>query len=271
MDKENTKGRIGRSTEKKEKNSKPVATVKPRGKSLPRSAPVPVAVPSTKKFTATVPVTPNVLKKRRAVRMTKVQPEQFVFKAKPAPAFHKSTGSLQQVTAKISKMQIGTGTSTATKREEKEKAKTTLKPTTAAPPFTARAPRREQRSTGPARVRVRSKSVPSVPHHQATIPVTPMVLKRNFRRTNPGHGQERQEVGFKAKPAEVLHRQPFKPKLPCNSQNNQNQSTCSTQSTTKAFDLCLEDRLKDRKLFNHRATDALEKRQKQVRKKFNFV
>lgn len=283
----------------KSNETKPLAAVRPRGKSVPRAA----------KPTATIPVTPNVLKNRRRPRTNnRVEPEPFVFKAKPVPIHknHKSCGALHKITSstvpdKPLHAPATSGVRTVTKTLNKltlhppqtapavAKQRTTTnnkenitgknKILTAASTTTSRQSRSEVRPKGTLNPppRVRSNSAPgqntaaAPPHRAATIPVTPMVLKRSKSRITVLNNNDKpkkpqqaaNEYNFKAKPAGVLHRKPFQPKL---GPNNIHPGTGSVPIplTTKPFDLRSDSRLEERKLFNHRTNDALEQRQKQA-------
>lgn len=237
MDKENHTENARKSrTETREKvRQLPLAKVRPR--SLPRKAP------------STIPITPNVLKKRTLPRVVRNQPTPYKFKAKPAPTFHKSASNLNRITTQLQNIKLASSTSSDQPPAQRPNTRQT----------TTRVSRAEVRPNERPQ-QTRSRSVPSkVPVH-STVPITPQVLKRNVKKVNVA--QKTEEVCFKAKPAVVLQRQPFKPKL-----NNPSVgiSAASTGTATKPFEFRLGDRLKERKLFNHRTTDALEKRNKQVR------
>lgn len=273
------------------KENRPVAAVRPsRGKSAP-----------PKKAPATIPITPNVLKKRTMPRPTPFKRDlnQFVFKAKPAPAIHKqhkSCGNLNRIpapcpvkvkaaTKDLEKLTLNaaktsssvttsaaaasrrTTTTTANKENEINRPKGIATATAITRP--SRQPMRATKDCAPHQPRVRSNSAPG--KSRTTVPVTPMVLKRNGSRTrltSQGDGKQQQagdqqQYHFKAKPAEVLHRKPFKPKLAVNN-NTGPVAAAAAPCPTKPFEFCLEGRLKDRKTFNHRSTDAFERKQKEV-------
>lgn len=260
-----------------DKEKKPFAAVRPRGKS----------VPPPKKPPSTVPVTPNVLKKRTMPRLLQpFKPEPYVFKAKPAPLIHnkhKSCSNLNKapqppatviaVTRDLNRLTVNpTKPVIVNKRPQNNKenqpiAKNKIPATVTAP---LRNSRLKERSNE-VRPRVRSNSAPGTGKAtalRATIPITPMVLKRNNSRTrhiSQGDAKAQPtatytDYHFKAKPAEVLHRKPFKPRLAINTAP----TVAPTAVTTKPFDFCLESRLKDRRTFNHRSTDAMERKHKQL-------
>lgn len=242
MDKENHNDNYSRKsrTETRERQrQRPLAKIRPR--SLPRKAP------------STVPITPNVLKKRTLPRVVRNEAVPYKFKAKPAPTHHKSASNLNRVTTQLQNIKIASSDPPPAPKVNTRQTTTSITST--------RVSRAELRPNERPQ-QTRSRSVPSkVPVH-TTVPITPMVLKRNPKKMNVA--QKAEEVCFKAKPAVVLQRQPFKPKL-----NNNNPSVVSSaaKTATKPFEFRLGDRLKERKLFNHRTTDALEKRNKQVREK----
>lgn len=271
------------------KDSKPTAAVRPRGKSVPRYNKPP----------ATVPVTPNVLKSRRPPRlMAFQQPEPFKFKAKPAPFNkHKSCGNLLKITDKpkptttqdnhirtlthgISKLALPpkqpqtapirriNNNKENDAKKEKPIANNKTRPTaTSIATTTNRKSRQEVRAPTETQqvAKPRSSSVPGKSTRTATIPVTPMVLKRTkTNRLTVNKPQQALDFHFKAKPAGVLSRKPFQPKLAANNNVGGTAPRATTAPAAKPFDLNLEDRMKDRKLFNHRSTNAMEKKQKQT-------
>lgn len=231
--------------------------------------PTKIAASAPRKFQSTIPVTPNVLKKRHRVRTHHKEPEPFVFKAKPAPGFKqplnngkqitlpqqklpvksRSNPDLKDVTKKLEKCQLGQPITKAVNKENivqdvKKKALPALKPIAKIRPS-----RLEVRSEAPPLRR--SKSVPIRPPLRVTVPTTPNVLKRIPRRTTTRLPDPTSSNFFKAKPAEVLQRQPFRPTL--------NHAAPSSQHP-KPFHLNLESRLKDRKTFDHKTTDALHRK-----------
>lgn len=274
------------------KDTKPTAAVRPRGKSVPRYNKPP----------ATVPVTPNVLKSRRPPRlMAFQQPEPFKFKAKPAPFHkHKSCGNLLKITDKpkptatqdinirqlthgISKLalppklpqtaptvrRINNNKENDAKKEKSTVSNKTRPTATSIATTTTRKSRQEVRAPAETQqvAKPRSSSVPGKSTRTATIPVTPMVLKRTkTNRLTVNKPQQALDFHFKAKPAGVLSRKPFQPKLAANINlgGTAPGTTTAPSNPTKPFDLYLEDRVKDRKLFNHRSTNAMEKKQKQT-------
>lgn len=278
------------------KENKPVATIRPRGKSLPRKPP------------NTVPVTPNVLKKRiqRPLQAFAFKPEPYVFKAKPAPKVHKPihqscgnlpkagtshhapvralTKDMNRLNVNVKKPSAGSTGTVVTKKptEDKENKHPVSKnkfPTTTTTTSTIRSSRSQVKKTetDEPQPRVRSNSVPgrgksAGPVSRATIPVTPMVLKRvpsrtrlrtnSEQSTQSNTGPATNHCPFKAKPADVLHRKPFKPKLATN--HNGDDAKSGGQPPMKPFAFRLEDRIKDRQTFNHRAEDAFDRKQKLV-------
>lgn len=254
-----------------------MAAVRPRGKSVPR-------------LTTTVPVTPNVLKKRKMPRLMPFKHEQpqYIFKAKPAPVIHKqhkSCGNLNKIpnyavktlTKDLDKMTLTktvvpatlpTVKRTLTTQNNKENSGPTKSSSTATTITQVRKSRMPTRPTTSSAVtadpKPRSSSVPGrYTRPTATVPVTPMVLKRKPSKTvtAAAFSKKTEEVyQFKAKPAPGVNRKPFKPKLTTNQQD----APAVIKDPSKPFEFCLEDRIKERKQFNHRSTDTLEKKTKQV-------
>lgn len=202
-------------------------------------------------------------------RLNPFKPETYEFKAKPVPAIHKqhkSCGNLNKIPVKPSNHTVKTVTKTLSKlsvtavgpalnkrtTSDKENQPDATKPTA-----TLTRPSRLNTRSTEAPPRVRSNSAPG--RARNTVPVTPMVLKRNGSRTRMTTQCVRDQFHFKAKPAEVLQRKPFKPKLAAN-----RPESIVPACPPKPFEFCLESRLKDRKCFNYRSTNAFEKKQKQV-------
>lgn len=236
----------------------------------------PLAPSLAKKPQATIPITPNVLKKRMTTYRTtyngKKELEPYVFKAKPAPKQPppnngnppillprprlppktRSNPDLEGMVKQLDKCRLSQPT---LKRSTRDNVDLQKKPTATVRPSRLEA-KNKKNEVPPLR---RSKSVPIRPvAPRVTVPQTPNVLKRNPRRatTRGDLPNAKSEVNlFRAKPAEVLQRQPFRPTL--------SHVAPSTQQL-KPFQLNLERRLKTRKAFDSKTTDAFYKRNQQV-------